>query len=144
MADAGLSDRCSADLVVVGGGPAGAAAAITAATAGLSVVLLEAGDGSRARPGETLHPGVEVVLQELGAAGSVRARPWVRHAGHWVEWGGPPRFLAFGGDADGPWSGFQAPRAELDALLLERAGAAGASVRRGCRALDLTVTGGRI
>ena len=144
MADRGLTGAEMTDVVVVGGGPAGAAAAITAASAGLSVVLLEAGDGSRPRPGETLHPGVEVVLRELGAADAAAARPWVRHAGHWVEWGGPPRFEAFGGDAGGPWSGYQAPRAELDALLLERAEAAGASVRRGCRAVDLTVTRGRV
>jgi flavin-dependent dehydrogenase len=132
------------DLVVVGGGPAGAAAAITAADAGLSVVLLEAGNGSRPRPGETLHPGVEVVLRELGAADAAAARPWVRHAGHWVEWGGPPRFDAFGGDAAGRWYGYQAPGAELDALLLERAAAAGAVIRRGSRAVDLRVTRGRV
>jgi flavin-dependent dehydrogenase len=132
------------DVVVVGGGPAGGAAAITAAAAGLSVVLLEAGNGSRPRPGETLHPGVEVVLRELGAADAAAARPWVRHAGHWVEWGGPARFDAFGGDAAGPWYGFQAPRDELDALLLERAAAAGAHVRVGGRAVDLRVTRGRV
>jgi flavin-dependent dehydrogenase len=132
------------DLVVVGGGPAGAAAAITAAEAGLSVVLLEAAGAARPRPGETLHPGVEVVLRELGAAEAATAASWVRHAGHWVEWGGAPRFDAFGGDAAGPWYGFQAPRDELDGLLLERASAAGASVRRGCAAVDLTVTRGRV
>ena len=144
MARAELTGRAAVDVVVVGGGPAGAAAATTAAAAGLSVVLLEAGDGTRPRPGETLHPGVEVVLRELGAADAAAARPWVRHAGHWVEWGGPRRFDAFGGDAAGPWAGYQAPRAELDALLLDRAAAAGVRVRRGCRAVDLTVTGGRV
>jgi flavin-dependent dehydrogenase len=143
-AGAGPRGREAWDVVVVGGGPAGAAAAITAAAAGLSVVLLEAGNGSRPRPGETLHPGVEVVLRELGAAEALAARPWVRHAGHWVEWGGPPRFDAFGGDAAGPWYGYQAPRDELDDLLLERAAAAGARVRRGSRAVDLRVTRGRV
>lgn len=132
------------DLVVVGGGPAGAAAAITGAAAGLSVVLLEARGSPGPRPGETLHPGVEVVLRELGAADDAAVGSWVRHAGHWVQWGGPPRFEAFGGDAAGPWYGYQAPRDELDALLLDRAAAAGACVRRGCRAVDLTVTRGRV
>ena len=142
MAHDGLT--AARDLVVVGGGPAGAAAAITGADAGLSVVLLEASGQPRPRPGETLHPGVEVVLRELGAADAVAERDWVRHAGHWVEWGGPPRFDAFGGDAAGPWYGYQAPRDQLDAVLLDRAVAAGAEVRRGCRAVDPTVTRGRV
>ena len=85
---------------------------------------------------------MEVVLRELGAADG--AGSWVRHAGHWVEWGSPPRFDAFGGDAAGPWYGYQAPREELDALLLDRAAAAGARILRGARAVDLTVAGGRV
>ena len=146
MARDGLtgSGREAWDLVVVGGGPAGAAAAITGADAGLSVVLLEASRQPRLRPGETLHPGVEVVLRELGAADAAAVHAWVRHAGHWVEWGGPPHFEAFGADAAGPWYGYQAPRDQLDALLLDRAAAAGAAVLRGCRAVDLTVTRGRV
>jgi flavin-dependent dehydrogenase len=132
------------DLVVVGGGPAGAAAAITGAAAGLSVVLLEAVGSARPRPGETLHPGVEVVLRELDAADGAAVGSWVRHTGHWVQWGGPPRFEAFGADAAGPWYGYQAPRDQLDGLLLARAAAAGAEVRRGCRAVDLTATRGRV
>lgn len=134
----------SFDVVVVGGGPAGAAAAITAATAGLSVAVLEGAPADRARPGETLHPGAEVVLRELGLAGAVAARGWLRHAGHWVEWGGPRRFDAFGSDAAGPWRGYQAPRPELDALFLARAAEAGATVLRGWRAVRPTVTAGRV
>ena len=74
-----------------------------------------------AAAGRDPAPGVEVVLRELGAADAAAARAWVRHAGHWVEWGGPPRFDAFGGDAAGRWYGYQAPGAELDSLLLARA-----------------------
>ena len=144
MAPGDLTGSSTWDLVVVGGGPAGAAAAITGAASGLAVLLLEGSTRARRRPGETLHPGVEVVLRELGAADAVAALPWVRHAGHWVEWGAPRRFDAFGGDASGPWHGYQAPREELDALLLQRAADAGARVLRGCRAVDLTVTRGRV
>jgi hypothetical protein len=53
------------------------------------------------RPRETLHRGVQVVLRELGVAGAVNASGWLRHSGRWVEWGGPLRFDAFGGDAAG-------------------------------------------
>jgi flavin-dependent dehydrogenase len=135
------SGRPSFDLVVVGGGPAGSAAAVTAASAGLTVAVLESVPADRTRPGETLHPGVAVVLQELG----IDPDPgWLRHRGHWVQWGGPARFDAFGGDAAGDWFGYQAPRRELDALLLSRAAAVGATVLRGCRATRPTTTGGRV
>lgn len=132
------------DVVVVGGGPAGSAAAITAAGAGLSVAVLESAPAGPERPGETLHPGVQVVLRELGVAGAVDASGWLRHSGRWVEWGGPLRFDAFGGDAAGPWYGYQAPRRELDDLLLARAAGVGATVLRGCRAVRPSVTGGRV
>src|SRR4051812_35168753 len=50
------------DLAVVGGGPAGCAAAIWAAKCGLQTVLMEAREFPRKRPGETLHPGVEALF----------------------------------------------------------------------------------
>jgi flavin-dependent dehydrogenase len=131
------------DLVVVGGGPAGAAAAITAAAAGLSVLVLENSAGQRRRPGETLHPGAGTVFTQLGIAGAVADRGWLRHEGQWVEWDAPARFVPFGGTATEPWRGYQAPRPELDRLLLDRAVAAGAEVRR-CTALAPTRSGGRV
>jgi flavin-dependent dehydrogenase len=131
------------DVVVVGGGPAGAAAAITAAAAGLSVLVLENSAGERRRPGETLHPGAETVFAQLGVAGAVDGRAWLRHEGQWVEWGGPARFVPFGGSGAEPWRGYQAPRPELDRLLLERAVAVGAQVRHGT-ALAPSRSGGRV
>lgn len=134
-----------ADVVVVGGGPAGSAAAVTCATAGLDVVLLESSrDEGRHRPGETLHPGVEGVLASLGLGAELAAAGFLRHHGHWVQWGGPPRFQAFGSDQDGLWRGYQAPRDRLDALLLGRARTVGVDVRRPCRAVDALVTRGRV
>ena len=106
-----------ADVVVVGGGPAGSAAAIACATRGLSVVLCERERPGRDRPGETLHPGIEPLLGQLGIADRLAEAVGARHPGIWIEWGGPRRFEAFGGDAGGPWSGFQVWRADFDALL---------------------------
>src|SRR5262245_35833542 len=54
------------DVVVVGGGPAGAAAAIALARAGKSVVVLEVSDYDRDRIGETLPPSARVPLAQLG------------------------------------------------------------------------------
>ena len=121
-----------ADVLVVGGGPAGAAAAIACALRGHRVLLCEREPGGRERPGETLHPGVEPLLAQLGVADRWASVVGARHSGIWIEWGGPRRFEAFGGDASGPWSGFQVWRADFDALLLARAGEAGVDVRQPC------------
>lgn len=55
------------DLVVVGGGPAGIAAAAISAREGRSVSLFERGDPSAFRVGETLGAEVGARLKELGA-----------------------------------------------------------------------------
>lgn len=144
-------------VVVVGGGPAGSAAAISLRQAGARVTVLERERFPRPRPGETLHPGIEPLLTQLG----VTPLPhWPRHTGHWIAWDAPlrnelrresrhevrdeARHEAFGSDADGPWRGFQAWRAELDELLLERARACGAEVREGDRAQRPLVADGRV
>jgi flavin-dependent dehydrogenase len=131
-------------VVVVGSGPGGCAAAIVCAAAGLRVVLLEREAFPRDRPGETLHPGVEPLLERLGVGAWLAAAPLLRHEGHWVQWGGERRFDRFGADERGPWLGFQAWRADFDALLLRRAVEAGASVLQPCQAVRPLLAGGRV
>ncbi len=122
------------EVLIVGGGPAGAAAAIASATAGLSTLVLERAPTVRTKVGEALHPGVESLLTELGAADCLLQATGARFSGVRVGWTEPPVLQSFGGDADGPWLGFQVDRARFETLLLDRAVELGARVRRGVHA----------
>jgi len=133
-----------ADVVIVGAGPAGCAAAITARQLELETVVIDRDPSPRERPGESLHPGVEPVLGQLGVWASVEAAAFLRHTGQYVAWGTPRRFVPFGRDDAGPWRGLQAMRAELDTILLERARELGATVLRPCRALSAIVEDGTL
>ena len=98
--------RHDADIVVIGGGPAGSAAAITCAKRGLSVVVLERDRVFGERPGETMHPGVRPILEQLGLGKRIDALATGLHAGIWIEWGGPPRFQAFALARGRRWRGY--------------------------------------
>ncbi|MCP9800727.1 NAD(P)/FAD-dependent oxidoreductase [Synechococcus sp. RedBA-s] len=132
-----------ADVIVVGGGPGGASAAIACATRGLKVCLLERSRKAEERPGETLHPGVEPLLSQLGVGDRLESVVGARHPGIWVDWGKQRRFVAFGGDAVGPWSGYQVRRAEFDALLLARAAEVGVVIKRPCAVTGVCPSDGR-
>ncbi|WP_433735368.1 NAD(P)/FAD-dependent oxidoreductase [Pseudomonas putida] len=129
------------DVVIIGGGPAGCAAAIYCALQGLSVALLEQSAVCRDRPGETLPPGIEPLLQQLGV---VLPGDVIRHAGHWVQWGAARHFNKFGGGVEDPWRGFQIPRRLLDTLLLDRVQALGVSAVRPCRANEVILQDNRV
>ncbi len=133
------------DLVIVGGGPAGAAAAIAARSCALRVVVLERDVAPRIRPGEAAHPGIEPLLRRLGVMDAVQTADFLRYEGHWVAWGGEPlRFVPFGRDEGGPWKGFQLWRPDFDAILLDGAGRAGALIVRPCGELHPIVRGNHV
>lgn len=132
------------DAVVVGGGPGGSAAAIGCALRGLRAALVESREFPRPRPGESLHPGVEPLLRQLGVDAEVLAAGFPRHAGQRVTWGGPESFQAFGADERGPWLGFQALGSRFDTILLAKARELGVTVLQPCKALEPLTRGGRV
>ena len=125
------------DIVVLGAGPAGCATAILAAQNGLRIALLEREVFPRHRPGETLHPGVEPLLRQLGLDCALLSAGFLRHRGNWVRWPSELRFEPFGEDDGGSWLGFQAWRASFDALMLERARELGVEILQPCHATEL-------
>ena len=132
------------DVVVVGAGPAGCATAISCARHGLRVALIERQAFPRFRPGESLHPGIEPLLRQLGVAEQLCGRAARRFDGHWVHWNGPPRFNGFGADERGIWQGFHLERAQLDATLLSQAAALGVEVNQPCRARRVLTQANRV
>jgi 2-polyprenyl-6-methoxyphenol hydroxylase-like FAD-dependent oxidoreductase len=109
------------DLLIVGAGPAGCAAAITALETGCSVTLLERKAQLWQQPGETLHPGVEPLLRQLGIWEDVEQQGFHRHEGIWREAkDGKRAFAPYGHDPSGPWLGIQVDRVILNRLLRSR------------------------
>jgi flavin-dependent dehydrogenase len=132
------------DAIVVGGGPGGSAAAIACAQANLRVLLLEKLPFPRDRPGETLHPGIEPLLKQLGVIDLVLSAGFLRHRGHWVNWDNGLKFIPFGQDNRGKWQGFQAWRAEFDQILLNQANALGVETLQPCFAYRPIVYNNRV
>jgi len=135
------------DVLVLGGGPAGAVAATLLARRGLGVTVLDAAAPPRA-VGASLSPGILPLLDELGVHEVVRTLPHTR------PWEGV-EFLSEEGEtlAALPFSealdpglphGYQVHRGELDAALLEHARRSGAEVRSGWRAASPVWEGARL
>lgn len=132
-----MSPPFKSDILIVGGGPAGCSAAITAQKAGLDVILLEGRATPVGVPGETLHPGIEPIFAQLDLREHISKAHFHRHQGIWVKWDGPRVFQPYGHDANGPWLGFQADRAKFSALLLEGARSTGVRILQSHRAIRI-------
>ena len=116
-APSALPARC--DVLVVGAGPAGSAAAITLARAGLDVVLVDQHSFPRDKVcGDGLIPDAHNALRKLGVLDEVMAQ--AQAASH-VGCIGPR-----GGRIDVPGTLAVLPRKELDHILCRAAVAAGA------------------
>ncbi|GAA1925497.1 tryptophan 7-halogenase [Streptantibioticus ferralitis] len=127
------------DVIVVGGGPAGATVAAAVALRGHRVLLLERQTFPRYQIGESLLPStVHGVCRILGVADEVAAAGFQRKRGGTFRWGRSrdawhfdfalsPRL------ADPTSFAFQVERSKFDAILLRNARRVGVDVREGCR-----------
>lgn len=113
--------REGADVVVVGAGPAGAAAALTLARAGAAVVLVDRARFPREKVcGDGLIPDAIAILERLGVLGEVRAAARCLSGARFVSPSGRAVDLSF--------DVLTLRRHRLDHLLVEAARAAGARV----------------
>lgn len=118
------------DVAVVGGGPAGAAAAITLARAGRDVLLVDKAQFPRDKCcGDGLTTGALRRLEALGLDPADVAS-WQPVADVWVR-GPSGRVAQFPFPADGGLFGAVARRVDLDAALIDVARSAGVKVHDG-------------
>jgi 2-polyprenyl-6-methoxyphenol hydroxylase-like FAD-dependent oxidoreductase len=78
-----------ADVAIVGRGIAAAAAALTLAGSGRSVVMVGLAAGSGARVGDSLSPAANALLKELGLAEAFAAGPHRPAQVTYAAWGAP-------------------------------------------------------
>ena len=125
------------DLLIIGGGPAGLSAAIVARSDGTSVQVLTPEEYPRDRPGETLHPGIEPLLDRLGVGDEIRAGAYARFPGIRVATPAGERFECYGETDGEPWLGFQIPGQLLDSVLKARGEQLGVEFRTGVKARNI-------
>jgi geranylgeranyl reductase family protein len=134
------------DVVVVGGGPAGAGTAFQLARRGARVTLLERSRFPRSKPcAECLSPQATRLLRDMGVLESLE------HRGAWLKGMSvrAPNGVTMRGDYAGT-HGFRAPRDAglairreiLDDALIGSARSAGADVREGVRVTDVIMVDG--
>jgi flavin-dependent dehydrogenase len=131
-AHAAPREEVEVDVAIVGAGPGGSAAAAWLAAAGRRVLLVERSGFERPRAGESLPPGVQASLRELGAWDAFLALAPLPSFGTRAAWGPGAPFVhshlatPFG-------QGWHVDRARFDALLATHAESRGARVCRGQR-----------
>lgn len=133
-------------VLVIGGGPAGAAAGTLCAQAGLSVQILEREKGPRFHIGESLMPDTYWTLKRLGVLDKVKAsRFQKKYSVQFVAESGKESqpFYFFENNPHEAAQTWQVVREEFDAMLLENAREHGAEVSYGLRAMDVLMEGDR-
>ena len=135
------------DVIVIGGGPAGCAAATLVAEAGWTTLLVEREKVPRFHVGESLMPETYWTFQRLGILEKMQQSEFVRKAS--------VQFVASSGKESQPFffkkhdprecsTTWQVERAEFDKLLFDNAREKGAECHDETRVLDVRVADDRV
>ncbi|WP_373303092.1 NAD(P)/FAD-dependent oxidoreductase [Streptomyces fructofermentans] len=133
------------DVIVIGGGPAGATTAALLAKRGHRVLVLERERFPRYHIGESLIPGVMVPMEELGLKERMEAKGFERKYGGTLVWGNNevPWNFSFTTGGRIPYA-FHTRRADLDTMILDRARELGAFVVEEATVKDSIEENGRV
>ena len=127
------------DVLVIGGGPAGATAAALLAERGHRVTVLEKARHPRFHIGESLLPANLPLFEKLGVAEEMRAIGIEKHAAEFVspDHENKQRFhFAQAWDKSMPYA-YQVRRSEFDEVLFRNAARKGAETVEGCRVREV-------
>ena len=128
----------SYDVIVIGGGPAGASAATRLAQLGRRVLLLEKERFPRFHIGESLLPCTMPLIEQLGALPRLKAADFLpKFAAEFVTADGSlkRRYAFADGLVKGAPSAYEVDRSEFDRLLLDNAAERGVEVRQGVQVI---------
>jgi flavin-dependent dehydrogenase len=142
-----MSSSRTRDVIVIGGGPAGATTAGLLARQGRDVLLLEREAFPRFRIGESLMPATHHTFKRLGVLEKLEAGGFVRKEA--------VRFYPPSGRAGAPFffdevepaesaATWQVDRGRFDALLLEHAREQGVEILQPCNVVDLLQDGEQV
>ena len=135
------------DVVVVGGGPAGASAAAILAENGLETLVLEREPFPRYHVGESLLPALWELWDRLGVTEQIESAGFVVKQGiRFARPDDPDDVVLLSAEYPEYFPRaytYHVDRARFDALLLDNASAKGADVREGWAVSDVRMEGGR-